>query len=207
MGSYNRKTPIIKRLIDVILSTIIIVIFSPLILMVSMLIWFSDGRPIFFSHERPGLDGKPFKLIKFRSMRTSRGVDGTLLPDGERMTPIGKFIRKTSIDELPELVNVLRGDMSLVGPRPLLMQYLPRYSADQFRRHEVLPGVTGWAQVNGRNAISWEEKFKLDLWYIDHWSIWLDFKILFMTILKVISGEGISQPGSATMDEFMGNDE
>jgi len=140
-------------------------------------------------------------------MRTSRGVDGTLLPDGERMTPIGKFIRKTSIDELPEFVNVLRGDMSLVGPRPLLMQYLPRYSADQFRRHEVLPGVTGWAQVNGRNAISWEEKFKLDLWYVDHWSIWLDFKILIMTILKVISGEGISQPGRATMDEFMGNDE
>ena len=139
-------------------------------------------------------------------MRNTRDIKGNLLPDCERITRFGQFIRKTSIDEFPELLNVLLGEMSMVGPRPLLMQYLSRYSEDQFRRHDVLPGVTGWAQVNGRNAISWDEKFKLDLWYVDHWSIWLDIKILFMTIWKVISGEGISQPGRATMDEFMGNE-
>lgn len=206
MHSLKQKTPFIKRWMDIILSTIILFVLSPLILFVGIIIWFSDGRPIFFLHERPGINGEPFKLIKFRSMKNAKDDGGNLLPDGDRITRFGQFLRKTSIDELPEFINVLCGDMSLVGPRPLLMQYLSRYSEEQFRRHAVLPGVTGWAQVNGRNAISWEEKFKLDLWYIDHWSIWLDIKILFMTIWKVISGEGISQPGKATMDEFMGNE-
>jgi sugar transferase EpsL len=206
MRLQNYKMPITKRLLDIILSVAILLISSPIILIVSLIIWITHGRPIFFYHERPGIQGKPFNLIKFRSMQNATDKNGNLLPDSERITRFGQFIRKTSIDELPELINVLRGDMSLVGPRPLLMQYLSRYSEEQFRRHEVLPGVTGWAQVNGRNAISWEEKFMLDLWYIDHWSFWLDIKILFMTIWNVISGEGISQPGRATMDEFMGNE-
>jgi lipopolysaccharide/colanic/teichoic acid biosynthesis glycosyltransferase len=200
------KTPVIKRLLDIIISATALMVFSPVILIVSLILLFTIGRPVFFLHERPGIEGKPFKLIKFRSMRNTRDIKGNLLPDCERITRFGQFIRKTSIDEFPELLNVLLGEMSMVGPRPLLMQYLSRYSEDQFRRHDVLPGVTGWAQVNGRNAISWDEKFKLDLWYVDHWSIWLDIKILFMTVWKVISGEGISQPGRATMDEFMGNE-
>jgi len=179
----------------------------PVMLIVGLIIFLTEGKPIFFFHERPGKDGQPFKLIKFRSMRNARDAEGNLLPDGERITNFGNFIRKTSIDELPELINVLRGEMSLVGPRPLLMQYVDRYSPQQFRRHEVLPGITGWAQVNGRNAISWNEKFMLDIWYIDHWSVWLDIKILLLTVWKVISGEGISQAGRATMDEFMGNED
>jgi len=202
-----KKIPAIKRVMDIILSMIILLVFSPLMLIVGVVILLSQGRPILFFHERPGKDGQPFRLIKFRSMRNLKDKKGKLLPDGERITRFGNFIRKTSIDELPEFCNVLRGEMSLVGPRPLLMKYLERYSAQQYRRHEVLPGITGWAQVNGRNAISWDEKFKLDIWYIDHWSIWLDIKILFLTIWKVVTGEGISQPGRATMDEFMGNED
>jgi len=201
------KTPTIKRILDFVLSIIIMLVCLPVMLIVGLIIFLTEGKPIFFFHERPGKDGQPFKLIKFRSMRNARDAEGNLLPDGERITNYGNFIRKTSIDELPELINVLRGEMSLVGPRPLLMQYVDRYSQQQFRRHEVLPGITGWAQVNGRNAISWNEKFMLDIWYIDHWSVWLDIKILLLTVWKVISGEGISQAGRATMDEFMGNED
>jgi len=201
------KTPTIKRVLDFVLSIIIMLVCLPVMLIVGLIIFLTEGRPIFFFHERPGKDGQPFKLIKFRSMRNARDAEGNLLPDGKRITNFGNFIRKTSIDELPEFINVLRGEMSLVGPRPLLMQYVDRYSPQQFRRHEVLPGITGWAQVNGRNAISWNEKFMLDIWYIDHWSVWLDIKILLLTVWKVISGEGISQPGRATMDEFMGNED
>jgi len=201
------KTPTIKRILDFVLSIIIMLVCLPVMLIVGLIIFLTEGKPIFFFHERPGKDGQPFKLIKFRSMRNARDAEGNLLPDGERITNFGNFIRKTSIDELPEFINVLRGEMSLVGPRPLLMQYVDRYSPQQFRRHEVLPGITGWAQVNGRNAISWNEKFMLDIWYIDHWSVWLDIKILLLTVWKVISGEGISQAGRATMDEFMGNED
>ena len=201
------KTPTIKRILDFVLSIIIMLVCLPVMLIVGLIIFLTEGKPIFFFHERPGKDGQPFKLIKFRSMRNARDAEGNLLPDGERITNFGNFIRKTSIDELPEFINVLRGEMSLVGPRPLLMQYVDRYSPQQFRRHEVLPGITGWAQVNGRNTISWNEKFMLDIWYIDHWSVWLDIKILLLTVWKVISGEGISQAGRATMDEFMGNED
>jgi len=205
MRDVKRKTPLSKRLLDILISAIILMLASPLLLLTAVLIFLSYGTPIFFKHERPGKDGLPFKLIKFRSMRDARDQEGNVLPDAERITRFGQFIRRTSIDELPEFYNVLRGDMSLVGPRPLLMQYLQRYSAEQARRHDVLPGVTGWAQINGRNAISWDDKFKYDLWYIDHWTFWLDVKIIFLTIWKVLKGDGISQPGRATMDEFMGN--
>ena len=157
-----------------------------------------------FRQIRPGLDGKPFEMVKFRTMRDAIDVDGNLLPDVERMVPFGNFLRSSSLDELPELWNVLRGDMSLVGPRPLLMEYLPLYSPEQYRRHEVRPGVTGWAQINGRNALSWEEKFKLDVWYVDHRSFWLDLKILFLTIKKVLLRDGISAEGEATMTKFTG---
>jgi lipopolysaccharide/colanic/teichoic acid biosynthesis glycosyltransferase len=205
MRDVKRKTPFSKRLLDIIMSAIILILASPFLLLTAVLIFLSYGAPIFFTHERPGKGGQPFKLIKFRSMRDARDQEGNILPDAERITRFGQFIRRTSIDELPEFYNVLRGDMSLVGPRPLLMQYLQRYSAEQARRHDVLPGVTGWAQINGRNAISWDDKFKYDLWYIDHWTFWLDIKIIFLTIWKVLKGDGISQPGRATMDEFMGN--
>jgi lipopolysaccharide/colanic/teichoic acid biosynthesis glycosyltransferase len=205
MRDVKRKTPFSKRLLDILISAIILILASPLLLLTAVLIFLSYGTPIFFKHERPGKDGQPFKLIKFRSMRDARDREGNVLPDAERITRFGQFIRRTSIDELPEFYNVLRGDMSLVGPRPLLMQYLQRYSTEQARRHTVLPGVTGWAQINGRNAISWDDKFKYDLWYIDHWTFWLDVKIIFLTIWKVLKGDGISQPGRATMDEFMGN--
>ncbi len=154
---------------------------------------------------RPGYHARPFKVHKFRSMREARDAQGNLLPDQERLTRLGRFLRASSLDELPEMLNVLRGEMSWVGPRPLLMQYLPRYSPEQARRHDVLPGITGWAQINGRNALTWQDKFKLDVWYVDHWSFWLDLRILVLTVLKVLRREGISQPGHATAQEFMGN--
>lgn len=160
-----------------------------------------------FRQTRPGKDGKPFEMIKFRTMRDAQDANGNPLPDSERMTPFGSFLRSSSLDELPELWNVLKGDMSLVGPRPLLMEYLPLYSKEQYRRHEVRPGVTGWAQVNGRNAISWEEKFKLDVWYVDNRSLWLDIKIIFLTVKKVLIRDGISAEGEATMSRFLGNKE
>ena len=195
-----------KRLFDIIASASGLIILSPVFLILAYLIRKNLGAPVFFTQERPGKDGKPFKMIKFRSMRDAVDKDGNLLPDSERLTPFGKKLRAASLDELPELWNVLKGDMSLVGPRPLLMSYLPLYNDFQFRRHEMRPGVTGWAQVNGRNAISWDEKFAYDIWYIDHFNLWFDMKILFLTIKKVFIKEGISAEGEATMPYFTGND-
>ena len=194
-----------KRLFDIVASASGLIFLSPVFLILIYLIRKNLGEPVFFTQERPGKDGKPFKMIKFRSMRDAVDKDGNPLPDSKRLTPFGKRLRATSLDELPELWNVLKGDMSLVGPRPLLMSYLPLYNEFQFRRHEMKPGVTGWAQVNGRNAISWDEKFAHDVWYIDNFSFWLDIKILFLTVKKVFVKEGISAEGEATMPYFTGN--
>lgn len=195
-----------KRLFDIVASASGLIFLSPVFLILIYLIRKNLGEPVFFTQERPGKDGKPFKMIKFRSMRDAVDQDGNPLPDSERLTPFGKKLRATSLDELPELWNVLKGEMSLVGPRPLLMSYLPLYNEFQNRRHEMRPGVTGWAQVNGRNALSWDEKFAHDIWYIDHYSFWLDMKILFLTVKKVFIKEGISAEGEATMPYFTGND-
>ena len=195
-----------KRLFDIVASASGLIFLSPVFLILIYLIRKNLGEPVFFTQERPGKDGKPFKMIKFRSMRDAVDKDGNPLPDSERLTPFGKKLRATSLDELPELWNVLKGEMSLVGPRPLLMSYLPLYNEFQNRRHEMRPGVTGWAQVNGRNALSWDEKFAHDIWYIDHYSFWLDMKILFLTVKKVFIKEGISAEGEATMPYFTGND-
>ena len=197
--------PINKRLFDLLVATVGLLVISPVLLVIAILVRLQHGSPVLFRQKRPGLHGQPFRIFKFRTMTEARAADGTLLPDEQRLTPLGRFLRATSLDELPELFNVLRGEMSLVGPRPLLMQYLERYSPEQARRHNVLPGITGWAQVNGRNALTWEDKFRLDVWYVDHWSFWLDLKILFLTVSKVFKREGISQPGYATAEEFMGN--
>ena len=177
---------------------------SPVLLVLALLVGRKLGSPVLFRQQRPGLNGKIFTMYKFRTMTDKRDGEGNLLPDEDRLPSFGKFLRSTSLDELPELINVLKGDMSLVGPRPLLVQYLPRYSTFQARRHEVRPGITGWAQVNGRNAISWEEKFSLDVWYVDNTSFILDLKILWMTVLKIMKREGISQEGQATMSQFLG---
>jgi lipopolysaccharide/colanic/teichoic acid biosynthesis glycosyltransferase len=198
------KNQKIKRLIDIIGSLVGLTISSPIIVIISIIIYFTMGRPIFFKQVRPGLKGKPFVIYKFRTMLDLRDENGNLLPDEKRLTTIGRFLRSTTLDELPEFWNVLKGDMSLVGPRPLLMEYLDRYTPEQARRHEVKPGMTGWAQINGRNAISWEEKFKLDVWYVDNWNILLDLKIIFLTFLKVLKREGISAEGHVTMPEFKG---
>ena len=194
-----------KRLFDVVVSACALLVLALPLLVVIWMVRRKLGSPVFFTQVRPGMHGKPFKMVKFRSMTSERGTDGELLPDAERLTPFGHFLRSTSLDELPELWNVLKGDMSLVGPRPLLMEYLPLYSPEQARRHEVRPGITGWAQVNGRNAISWEDKFKLDVWYVDHCSLWLDIKILWLTVKKVLVREGISAAGEATMGKFTGS--
>jgi sugar transferase EpsL len=194
-----------KRLFDIAASAVAIVLLFPVLLGLAATIRWKLGSPVLFRQQRPGLGGRPFWLLKFRTMTDAHGVDGVLLPDAVRLTPFGRFLRATSLDELPELINVLKGDMSLVGPRPLLMQYLDRYTPEQARRHEVRPGITGWAQVNGRNAITWEEKFKLDVWYVDNWSLWLDIKIIAMTVWKILKREGISQSGQATMEEFKGS--
>lgn len=194
-----------KRLIDFILSFFALAILGPILLV--MIIWLhfaNKGASVFFLQERPGKDGKIFKVIKFKTMTDERDTDGNFLPDEKRLTKVGRFVRSTSIDELPQLINVLKGDMALIGPRPLLIQYLPLYSKEQTRRHEVRPGITGWAQVNGRNAISWTKKFELDVWYVDHYSFWLDLRIIFLTIKKVFVREGITQEGQATMDAFNG---
>jgi len=193
-----------KRTIDFLVSFLLLVILSPVYLLLSLLVWLFLGWPVIFTQVRPGLHGRLFRLYKFRSMRHLRDAQGHLLPDEQRLTRFGRFLRSSSLDELPELFNVLKGEMSLVGPRPLLVQYLERYTPEQARRHEVRPGITGWAQVNGRNAITWEEKFALDVWYVDHRSFWLDIKILLMTLGKVFKREGISAAGSATAPEFMG---
>jgi sugar transferase EpsL len=193
-----------KRLFDVIMVLLSAPLWVPVLLGVSFMAWLVLGGPVLFCQKRPGRGGKPFVIYKFRSMRNAIDTCGMPLPDEQRLNGFGKFLRSTSLDELPELLNVLKGDMSLVGPRPLMMEYLPLYTSEQARRHEVRPGITGWAQVNGRNAISWEEKFSLDVWYVDHQSFWLDLKILWMTVNKVLKREGISQEGQATMDLFQG---
>lgn len=196
----------IKRIFDVVASAIGLLFLLPIILVVAILVRRKLGSPVLFRQTRPGLHGKPFEMIKFRTMLDATDKDGNPLPDNQRMTPFGSFLRATSLDELPELWNVLKGDMSLVGPRPLLMEYLPLYSKEQYRRHELRPGVTGWAQVNGRNSLSWEDKFKLDVWYVDNQSFWLDLKILFLTVKKVVVRDGISADGEATMSRFTGTD-
>ena len=195
----------IKRLFDVFCSLLGLVMLLPIVLVVTLLIIWKFGAPVFFRQTRPGLNGKPFEMVKFRTMLDESDSTGNPLPDSERMTPFGQFLRSASLDELPGLWNVLKGDMSLVGPRPLLMEYLSLYSTEQYRRHQVRPGVTGWAQVNGRNAISWEDKFKLDVWYVDNRSFWLDLKILSLTVKKVLVRDGISGEGEATMSKFTGS--
>lgn len=197
----------IKKSFDFIVSLIAIILLSLFIVITAIIVRLKLGSPVLFKQQRPGLHGKLFYVHKFRTMTDKRDVEGKLLPDNIRLTKTGKFIRKLSLDELPQLFNVLKGDISLVGPRPLLMEYLPLYTKEQARRHEVKPGITGWAQVNGRNAISWKEKFELDVWYVDHQSFWLDIKILFMTVLKVFKSEGINQDGEATMEKFKGSEE
>jgi len=194
----------IKRLFDLAIAVPLLIILSPVFLLIGFLVRIRIGAPIFFRQVRPGFQSKPFGIHKFRTMSDKRDENGNLFSDAERLTPLGRFLRKTSIDELPELFNVIRGDMSIVGPRPLLMQYLDRYTPEQARRHEIKPGITGWAQVNGRNAISWEHKFRLDVWYVDHQSLWLDLKIIALTVWKILKREGISQAGQATAEEFKG---
>jgi lipopolysaccharide/colanic/teichoic acid biosynthesis glycosyltransferase len=206
-GMFPPGIPVSKRIFDLLIAVIVLVLASPLLLVVAVLVRLVHGSPVFFLHRRPGLHGKPFTLIKVRTMRDAVDSKGRPLPDAARLTRFGRLLRATSLDELPELVNVLRGEMSLIGPRPLLMQYLERYSPEQARRHDVLPGMTGWAQVNGRNNVSWEEKFRLDVWYVDNWSFWLDLRIVFLTAWKVIAREGINEPGNATAREFMGTQE
>ncbi|MEG4804216.1 sugar transferase [Microcoleus sp. ARI1-B5] len=208
----NHQSPItkfsrlVKWVLDRVVSAIALLIFSPLVLIVAIAIYIRMGGPVFFTQPRPGKDGRVFNFYKFRTMTGDRDTEGNLLPDEQRLTAIGQFLRKTSLDELPQLWNVLQGDISLVGPRPLLVRYLERYSPEQARRHDVMPGITGWAQINGRNAISWQEKFKLDVWYVDHWSLWLDLKILFLTVGKVLGQKEISQEGHVTSEEFKGNE-
>lgn len=195
-----------KRILDFIIVFLILLIVWPFLLIITIGLHFANKEAgAFFTQERPGKNEKIFKVIKFKTMTDERDASGNLLPDADRMTRVGRFVRSTSIDELPQLINVLKGDMALIGPRPLLPQYLPLYSKEQARRHEVRPGITGWAQVNGRNAISWTKKFELDVWYVDHCSFWLDLKIIFLTIKKVFMREGISQEGQATIEPFNGN--
>jgi len=194
-----------KRLFDLALSIPALFSLTPLMLIIGLFVRMRIGTPVLFKQGRPGLHGKPFTIYKFHTMTDKRDKDWNLLLDGDRLTRLGRFLRKTSLDELPELFNVIKGDMSIVGPRPLLMQYLDRYTPEQMRRHEAKPGITGWAQVNGRNAITWEDKFNLDVWYVDNQSLWLDLKIIGLTLWKILKQEGINQPGQATMQEFMGS--
>ncbi len=193
-----------KHIFDLLLSLLGVIVASPYLLFLGVTVRLQLASPILFKQQRPGLHGNPFTLYKFRTMTNALDSNRNLLPDENRLTSIGRFLRSTSLDELPEFFNVLKGDMSLVGPRPLLMQYLDRYTPDQARRHEVRPGVTGWAQINGRNAITWEQKFALDVWYVDNCSLWLDLKIIVLTVWKVLRREGINQPGESTMSEFLG---
>ena len=196
----------LKRVIDFTLALLALLAIWPLLLCVTIWLHFANkGAGAFFLQERPGLHGKIFKVIKFKTMTDERDAEGNLLPDADRLTKIGKFVRSTSIDELPQLINVLKGDMALIGPRPLLVQYLPLYSKEQARRHDVRPGISGWAQCHGRNAISWTEKFKLDVWYVDHCSLWTDLQVIFITIKKVLVRDGISAEGQATMEAFNGH--
>jgi sugar transferase EpsL len=194
-----------KRAFDFLVSAIALILLSPVLLVLALLVLATMGRPVLFRQQRPGLHGRPFQMLKFRTMRDDPSLGTGIASDAQRLTRLGRFLRKASLDELPELWNILKGDMSFVGPRPLLMQYLARYTPEQARRHQVRPGLTGWAQVNGRNALSWEEKFALDAWYVDHRTLRLDLKILFMTALQVVRPRGISAEGAATMPEFMGS--
>ena len=194
-----------KRLFDLTATILGLLLIWPLVLVLALLVRMEHGSPIIFCQQRPSLHGRPFMMDKFRTMTDERAADGILLPDELRLTSFGNFMRSTSLDELPELINILKGDMSLVGPRPLLIEYLPLYTQELARRHKLRPGITGWAQVNGRNAIGWEEKFRLDVWYVDHQSFWLDLKILWLTFSKVFKIEGISQEGQATMEKFKGS--
>ena len=194
-----------RRFFDLSVALLALLLLALPLLLLALLVRTKLGSPVFFRQTRPGLHGKPFEMVKFRTMTDARDAQGELLPDSERLPPFGRFLRSSSLDELPELWNVLKGEMSLVGPRPLLMEYLPLYTPQQYRRHEVRPGVTGWAQVNGRNAISWEEKFALDVWYVENQSFWLDVKILFLTVKKVLVKDGISASGEATMTKFTGS--
>jgi sugar transferase EpsL len=201
----KRVQAYLKRVFDVVVSATALVVLAPVMGLIALAVWRTMGRPVLFRQVRPGLHGKPFVMYKFRTMRDLRDAEGKLLPDEARLTPFGRWLRSTSLDELPELLNVLRGEMSLVGPRPLLMEYLDRYTPEQARRHEVKPGITGWAQIHGRNNLSWDERFKLDVWYVDNWSLWLDLKILWRTLWMVLRREGISAQGHATMPEFRGS--
>lgn len=194
----------LKRTVDIIVSVAGLLTLGPMLVILAVIVRLKLGSPVLFRQQRPGLGGRPFWLIKFRTMTNQRDAAGNLLPDEQRLPAYGRFLRSASLDELPELFNVLKGDMSIVGPRPLMMKYLSRYTPEQAKRHEVKPGITGWAQVNGRNAVSWEDRFKLDVWYVDNHSLWLDLKILFKTVAAVFKREGITQQGRATMDEFMG---
>jgi len=196
---------VLKRGMDCLVSLSLLVVLSPLLLAIALMVWWKLGVPVLFVQERPGLYGRPFRMLKFRTMTDARDTSQTLLPDRDRLTAPGRLLRAASLDELPELINVLKGDMSLVGPRPLLVEYLPLYSREQGRRHEVRPGMTGWAQVNGRNALTWEEKFRLDVWYVDNRSFWLDLRILWMTLRAVLARKGITQEGHATMERFRGS--
>jgi sugar transferase EpsL len=198
---------VVKRIIDVLFSIILLIILSPAILIIILLVGLMLGSPVLFRQTRPGYKGKPFVIYKFRTMNAEKDAEGKLLPDAKRLTRFGQFLRNTSLDELPELFNVLKGEMSLVGPRPLLMEYLPLYTPEQARRHEVKPGITGWAQINGRNTLDWDKRFQMDLWYIDHWSLGLDCQILFLTIFKVLRREGINAEGQVTMAKFIGRKE
>jgi sugar transferase EpsL len=204
---YPHGVPITKRTFDLLLAVPGLIVISPILGLVALALLLLQGRPILFRQVRGGFKGKVFFVYKFRTMREAFDAQGNPLPDDKRMTRVGKLLRATSVDELPGLFNVLRGEMSLVGPRPLMAKYLSRYSAEQMRRHDVMPGITGWAQVNGRNALTWEERFILDVWYVDHWSLGLDIKILALTFWKVLKREGISEPGYATTREFMGGSE
>jgi len=197
--------PFSKRLFDLLLTIPGLILISPLLGIVALILLVSQGRPVLFTQPRGGLNGRVFYIYKFRTMREAYDDEGQPLADEKRLSKLGRILRAASLDELPELINVLRGEMSLVGPRPLMAKYLERYSPEQMRRHEVVPGITGWAQINGRNALSWEDRFKLDIWYVDHWDVWLDIRILAQTLVKLIRREGISEPGHATMTEFMGS--
>lgn len=201
----TQPVPLLKRLLDLLVTIPGLIISAPVMLVIALILRITHGKPVLFRQPRGGYGGKVFYIYKFRTMREAYDASGQPLPDEKRLSALGKFLRATSLDELPELLNIVRGEMSLVGPRPLMAKYLPRYSPDQMRRHAVLPGITGWAQVNGRNALSWEERFALDVWYVDHWSMALDLKILLMTFAKVAQRDGISEPGQATMTEFMGS--
>lgn len=194
-----------KRLFDLVMSLLLLMVLAPLLVITALIVALFLGRPVLFRQQRPGLNGEPFILLKFRSMRDAFDADGHALPDGERLTRLGRVLRQTSLDELPELINVLRGEMSLVGPRPLLMEYLSLYTDEQARRHEMRPGITGWAQINGRNALDWEAKFRLDVWYVDHHSMLLDIRILLRTIAGVLCGRDVSQPGHVSMERFRGS--